>query len=82
MINWSFGKFHLEDLEQFQLGAGHCYNRHWESHSLCYNHTESCGHVRFLIVQETSTPKDLSNSTVVASIRPALCSPIKRYSCC
>lgn len=65
MIKWSFGKFHLEDLEQFQLGTGHCYNRQWESHNLCYNHKTSCGHVRFLIIQESSKLKD----------------PIRHYSC-
>lgn len=38
MIEWSFGKFHLEDLEPFQLGTGYYSNRQWESHNLCYNH--------------------------------------------
>lgn len=58
MIEWSFGKFHLEDLEPFQLGTGHYSNRQWESHNLCYNHKTSCGHMRFLIIQESSKLKD------------------------
>lgn len=58
MVKWSLEKFPLEDLEQFQLGAGHCYNRQWESHNLCCNHKASCSHMRFLPIQETSKPKD------------------------